>query len=190
MKKKAILVIDMLKDTLGKNKKSPLALQGAALLPTLNHLIKKSRDTGIQVIFAMDSFLENDYFFSRGVKPYSIRGTEGAEVINEIEKDPRDMYLPKRRFSAFFKTDLDQTLRVMGIDTVVLTGITTHVCVLATAMDALSHDFKTIIIEDCCASVSKDIHQSIISTYRNSSLAPFLKVMTSEEFLAQSSQEV
>lgn len=185
MKKKAILVIDMLKDTLGKNKKSPLVLQGMALLPTLNHLIKKSRDAGMQIIFAMDSFLENDYFFSGGVKPYSIRGTVGAEVINEIEKDPSDMYLPKRRFSAFFKTDLDQTLRVKDIDTVVLTGINTHVCVLATALDALSHDFKTIIIENCCTASSKDIHQAIINIYRSTSLDPFLKVMTSEEFLAQ-----
>ena len=185
MKCKAILVIDMIKDTFNKGEKFPLALEGLAIIPTLNRLLIKGREAGMQVIFATDSFLTNDYFFMSEIKPYAIRGTEGAQVIDEIEKHPSDIYLPKRRFSAFFKTDLDQTLRVMGIDTVALAGITTPVCVLATALDALSHDFRTIIVEDCCAAAAKDVHQTILDIYRKSSLYPFLKIMTSEEFLAQ-----
>jgi nicotinamidase-related amidase len=78
----------------------------------------------------------------------------------------------------------------MAIDTVVLTGITTPVCVLATALDALSHDFRTIILQDCCAADSKEVHQAIVDIYRKNRLDPFLKVMTSEEFLAQSFSEV
>ena len=187
MKNKAVLVIDMIKDTF-KNRESPLAVEGLAFLPVLNRLLKKGREAGMQVIFAMDSFLKNDYFFSGKLRPYAIRGTEGAEVINEIEKHPKDMYLPKRRFSAFYKTDLDQTLRVLDIDTVVLTGISTSVCVLATALDALSHDFKAIIIEDCCAGNSKEEHQAIVDTYRKTMLYPFLRIMPAERFLAHISR--
>lgn len=181
LKNTAMVVIDMQKDTFKLGEKSPLAVQGMAFLPSLNQLLEKGRESGVQVVFAMDSFLEDDYFFS-GKKPYSIRGTEGAEVIDEIGKDPKDIYLPKRRFSAFFKTDLDQTLREMDIDTVVLAGITTSICVLATALDALSHDFNTIIIEDCCAAFDKQHHKNIMDTYRKSGLYPYLKVMTSDEF--------
>ena len=185
MKNKAILVIDMIKDTFALGEKSPLVAKGLAILPALNRLLYKGRKLGMQVIFATDSFLENDYLFSGGIKPYDLRGTEGAEVIDEIEKDPRDLYLPKRRFSAFFKTDLDQTLRVLNIDTAALTGLTLPICVLATALDALSHDFKTIIIEDCCATANNHIQQAILDGYRKSALYPFFKIMRSDEFLKE-----
>lgn len=184
MNKEAIIVIDMLKDTFRK-KELPIAVEGMKILPALNDLLRKCREVGMQVIFAMDSFLENDYLFLGRGKPHSIRGTEGGEVISEIEKGPNDMYLPKRRFSAFYKTDLDQTLRVLNIDTVALTGITTTVCVLATAFDALSHDFKTIIIEDCCASVTKEVHNTVLDVYRQTPLFPYFRIMQSADFIAQ-----
>ena len=62
MGKSAILVIDMIKDTF-KKRKSSLAVEGLAFLPVLNRLLNKGRQAGMQVIFAMDSFLKNDYFF-------------------------------------------------------------------------------------------------------------------------------
>jgi nicotinamidase-related amidase len=187
MNNKAILVIDMIKDAF-KKRESPLAVEGWAILPLLNQFLLRCREASMQVIFTMDSFLRSDYFL-RDKKPYAIRGTEGAEVIDEIGRHPSDIYLPKRRFSAFYKTDLDQTLRVMGIDIVALTGVNTHVCVLATALDALSYDFRTIIIEDCCAAATKEVHQTILDIYRKSSLYPFLKIMSSKEFLAQHLEE-
>ena len=55
----------------------------------------------------------------------------------ELDRLPRDMVLPKRRFSAFFKTDLDQTLRTLDVDTVLVGGISTNFCVLTTALDAV-----------------------------------------------------
>jgi nicotinamidase-related amidase len=93
------------------------------------------------------------------------------------------MILPKRRFSAFFKTDLDQTLRVLGVDTIVVTGITTEVCVLMTVMDGLSHDFSAILLEDCSASRSKEFHQGCLNLYRDFALYPLLRMMTLDEFL-------
>lgn len=184
MKNIAIINIDMIKDTL-KNEKVPVAAESRAIIPKINHLLAEGRKAGMKVIFATDSFLEEDYFFSRGQRPYAIRGTEGAEVVSEIKMDHKDICLIKRRFSAFYKTDLDQILRVKGIDTVALTGITTPVCVLATALDGLSHDFKVIIIEDCCAAQSKEIHQSTVELYKKIPLHPFLRLMTSEQFLSE-----
>lgn len=178
MEKYAIIAIDMLNDTF-KKRESSLAVQGLAIVPALNQLLKKGREFGMPIIFAMDSFLPEDYFFAGKRKPFSIRGTDGAEVIDEIEKHPTDIFLPKRRWSAFYKTDLDQTLRVLNIDAVVLAGITSAVCVLATAFDALSHDFEAIIVEDCCASVTREEHQTVMGTYRRSGLFPHLRVMSS-----------
>ena len=119
------------------------------------------------------------------MKVHSLRGTEGAEVIDDLKPEPTDIILPKRRFSAFFKTDLDQTLRVLGIDTIVVTGMTTEVCVLMTIMDGLCHDFSAILLEDCSASRSKESHKGCLNLYRDFALYPLLRVMTLNEFLKE-----
>jgi nicotinamidase-related amidase len=119
------------------------------------------------------------------MKVHSLRGTQGAEVLDDLKPVPTDIVLPKRRFSAFFKTDLDQTLRMLGVDTVVVTGVTTEVCVLMTVMDGLSHDFSVIILEDCSASRSKEFHQGCLGLYRDFALYPLLRIMTLEEFMKE-----
>jgi nicotinamidase-related amidase len=105
--------------------------------------------------------------------------------LDELKPELTDIILPKRRFSAFFKTDLDQTLRVLGVDTIVVTGVTTEVCVLMTVMDGLSHDFSAILLEDCCASRSKEFHQACLHLYRDFALYPLLRTMTFKEFLKE-----
>lgn len=117
------------------------------------------------------------------MKPHAIRGTAGARVLDDLEPQPGDTVLPKRRFSAFFKTDLDQTLRTWHIDTVAVGGITTHVCVLATVFDAICHDFRAVILEDLCASHKRETHENTLNAYRHSPIRPLLSVITSAEFL-------
>jgi nicotinamidase-related amidase len=121
------------------------------------------------------------------MKVHSIRGTKGAEVVDDLKPELTDIVLPKRRFSAFFKTDLDQTLRVLGVDTIVVSGITTEVCVLMTAMDGLCHDFSAIILEDCTTSRNREFHQGCLNLYRDFALYPLLKIMMLEDFLKEAS---
>ncbi len=183
--KPAIIVVDMLKDNFKESPRNPFYQEARAILPNLQRLLEKGREKGIPIIFACDSFLKEDFIFRGRMKPHSLRGTQGAEVVDELKPEPTDFVLPKRRFSAFFKTDLDQTLRTFGIDTIVVTGMTTEVCVLMTAMDGLCHDFSVILLEDCCASRSKELHQSCLNLYRNFALYPLLRIMTLEEFLME-----
>jgi nicotinamidase-related amidase len=179
----AIVVVDMVKDAF-KKKNLPSTQAYVKIVPKIKKLLNKARALNIPVIFACDSFLENDFIF-KGKQSYSVRGTEGAEVVDDLRPKKKDQILPKRRFSAFFKTDLDQTLRLLGVDTVVITGINTHVCVYATAMDSICNDFKTIILEDCSASRNKEIHQGSIEVLRQSGLFPLLRVMSSNEFFGE-----
>lgn len=179
--KPAIIVVDMLKDAF--TGKDPSSIEEyLRIVPRIKELLDKARGLGIPIIFACDSFLEGDFIFG-GKRPYSVRGTEGAEVIDELKPRSQIEILPKRRFSAFFKTDLDQTLRLLGIDTVVIAGINTHVCVLATAIDSVCNDFNAIVLEDCSASRKREAHQGIIELLRHSTLYPLLGVMSSEEFI-------
>ena len=183
--KPAIIIVDMLKDTFNEKYKFPITPFARAITGNINSLTEFARSHSVPVIFAMDSFLTGDFIFKGKMNEGSIRGTEGAEVTEELVQCDTDLYLPKRRFSAFFKTDLDQTLRLYGVDTVVITGIATHWCVLTTALDAIANDFAAYIIEDCCASFNQEIHESILNIYRKTPLYPLFQVMTSDKFMKE-----
>jgi len=183
--KPAIIVVDMVKDNFHDKDHLPLTAQARAMVPPLNRLLRASRKKGAPIIFACDSFLEGDFIFQGKMKAHSLRGTAGAEVLEDLDRTPADIFLPKRRFSAFFKTDLDMTLRLLQIDTVAVTGIATHICVLTTALDALCHDFRAVLIEDCSAAPTPEMHQRTLDNYRRNPLYPLLRVMESEAFLGE-----
>jgi nicotinamidase-related amidase len=183
--KPAIIVVDMLKDNFKESSRNPYFETGRAIIPNLQKLLGEGRKRGFPIIFACDSFLKDDFIFKGRMKVHSLRGTKGAEVIEDLNPEPTDIILSKRRFSAFFKTDLDQTLRTLGVDTIVVTGVTTEVCVLMTVMDGLSHDFSAILLEDCCASRSKEFHQACLGLYREFALYPLLRTMTLNEFIKE-----
>ncbi len=181
--KPAVVIIDMVKDTLDPVQPLPITPFAQAIVPAINRLTEEARKRSIPVIFSTDSFLSGDFIFKGKMKEYSIRGTEGAEVTDRLVQKPSDIWLPKRRFSAFFKTDLDQTLRLHGVDTVAVTGITTHWCVLSTVLDALAHDFAAFFIEDGCASHKREVHDAILNCYRKNPMDPLLQVMTVDQFV-------
>ncbi|HEU18670.1 MAG TPA: cysteine hydrolase [Deltaproteobacteria bacterium] len=180
--KPAVVVVDMLNDA--------FTTHGIGMTPEVrlvidktNQLTKFARSHSMPVIFAMDSFLRGDFIFRGKMKEHSIRGTNGANVTDKLIQTETDIYLPKRRFSAFFKTDLDQTLRLYNVDIVAISGINTHWCVLTTAMDALAHDFRAYIIEDCCTSYRGEIHTTIVDMYRKNPLHPLFQIMPLDDFI-------
>src|SRR5512136_3134842 len=141
--KPVIIVVDMLKDNLKESPRNVYYQEGRTIIPNLQKLIGEGHKRGFPIVFACDSFLEGDFIFKGKMKVHALRGTKGAEVVDDLKPEPADIFLPKRRFSAFFKTDLDQTLRMLGVDTIVITGTNTYVCVYATAMYSICNDFNT-----------------------------------------------
>ncbi len=183
--KPAVIVIDMLEDSFDEEHRNPVTPFAKAIVPPINRLTGMARSRKIPVIFSMDSFLRGDFIFKGKMREHSIRETAGAELYHGLSHADGDLYSRKRRFSAFFKTDLDQTLRLFGVDTVILTGINSHWCVLSSALDALANDFRAYIIEDCSASYSEEIHRTVMDLYRRNPLFPLFKVMRLEEFLQE-----
>ena len=96
----SIIIVDMLEDNI-----MPFSLK---IVPAINRLTQWARGHSIPVVFAMDSFLPGDFIFGGKMKEHCIRGTHGARVMGQLKQNAQNIYLPKRRFSAFFKTDLDQ----------------------------------------------------------------------------------
>ena len=179
----AVVVVDMLVDNLQTGGHGAMERQGMALVPVLRELLAGCRLRGVPVVYANDSFQEGDALFGGRMAPHALRGTPGARVVDEIAPEPGDLVLPKRRFSAFYKTDLDQTLRTWGVDTVAVCGITTPFCVLATALDAVAQDFRAAILEDASAAHKPEVHRSCLDLYRKNPLWPLLRVEDCATFL-------
>lgn len=78
-----------------------------------------------------------------------------------------DIIVPKHRFSGFFETDLDKTLRSLGVTSLVFTGCTTTVCVESTLRDAFFRDYHCLLLEDCTA---EPIGSDLPGTNRDASI--------------------
>jgi nicotinamidase/pyrazinamidase len=180
--KPALLIIDMVKDYFVESHHLPITEPAKKIIPHINRLARVFRNRSWPVVFSTDSFQADDFIFKSRMKPHAIAGTEGAEVVDALERMPEDYWLPKPRFSAFFKTGLENWLRERQVTLCAVAGIATPFCVLTTALDALCHDFKAFILEDCTAAALDEIHQQTLNTYRRNPLKPLFQIMTSQEF--------
>lgn len=183
--KPALVIVDMIKDNVGTEKHHRVAREAREIVPPLKRFIDYSREENIPVIYANDSFLKGDFIFQGGLSEHAIRGTKGTRVIEEIAPKNGDYVMEKLRFSAFFRTDLDQVLRRMGVDTVLVAGISTVWCVLLTAADAVANDFFTILLEDLTACHDKEVKRQVMDVYRNFALYPLLKIISSDAFIEE-----
>ena len=80
-----------------------------------------------------------------------IRDTWNTDIISELTPQPEDTIVYKSRFSGFYRTELDDLLKRRGIETLIVTGCTTSVCVDSTVRDAMFRDYRCIVLEDCTA---------------------------------------
>ncbi len=180
-----LLIIDMVKDNFDDRLKLPLTPLARKIIAPLNHLSGIFRKQGWPVVFATDAFHREDFIFKGRMHPHSLAGSEGAEVIDELERKDEDLWLPKPRFSAFFQTSLEQRLREKGVTLCAVGGIATHFCVLTTVMDAICHDFKAVLLEDCTTAFPEQVHEQTLDSYRRNPLYPLLKVASSAELEAE-----
>lgn len=136
-----------------------LPVKGAEkLIPRINEAIKEFRDRGEPVIFVADSHEPDDKEF-RIWPRHCVKGTEGAQVVEELDRRPEDELVEKTTYSAFYNTRLGEVLRGRGVDEVVLTGVLTNICVLHTAADAAMRGYKVRVLRDCVASSTRDAHE-------------------------------
>ncbi len=80
-----------------------------------------------------------------------MRDTWGTEILDALTPEPGDDVVSKHRFSGFFETELDEVLRGLGANYLLVTGCTTSVCVESTVRDAMFRDYSCIVLEDCTA---------------------------------------
>lgn len=93
-----------------------------------------------------------------------IRGSEGHDFVEELypRKDLGEFVLDKPGKGSFYATDLELILRARNIETLLLCGVTTEVCVHSTVREANDRGFECLVIEDACASYIDEFHESAI----------------------------
>ena len=103
-------------------------------------------------------------------------------MFAELEVNEKDYIIPKRRYSGFFHTDLDLLLKELNIDTVILTGLHTHMCVRHTAADAYCLGYNVVVASDATDSFTLEDYTYGIKYLKDVYGA---QVFTVEELLQQ-----
>jgi nicotinamidase/pyrazinamidase len=167
MAKEALLIIDMLNDFVLKG--APLEVpETRKVVSNINREIEKARSEGNPVIYICDTHAPDDKEFSNfGWPPHAVKGTKGAEVVDELKPQKGDIIIQKTTYSGFYNTFLDETLKKLGVDSLRLTGCVTHICVMFTASDAVLMDYKVTIVEDSVAGLAKEDHDAAIRIMKN-----------------------
>lgn len=148
----ALLVVDMVNDFCEPG--------GAMVLPDAqvlygpqNRLIRLTRQTGGVVVFVNDnhrSQMRADREFIKRDR-HCIEDSPGAQLVAALDRIPSDLLVIKRRYSGFFATDLDLTLKDMKIETVIVVGVVTNICVRSTVHDAFFLGYQVVVPQDCVA---------------------------------------
>jgi len=96
-----------------------------------------------------------------------VRDTWDTDIVNELKPHAEDITLYKTRFSGFYQTQLDEILKKLGIKYLIITGVTTSICVDSTVRDAMFRDYLCVLLKDC---MSEPIGSKLQRTNHEASL--------------------
>jgi len=173
----ALVIIDMQRDFLepggfGSALGNDVSLLASAVEP-IQRVLATAREIGMPIIhtreghrpdmtdcppakFARGEFIGTDSPKGRIL----IRGEYGHDIVDELAPAPGEVVLDKPGKGSFFATDLDLILRNLQITSLIVTGVTTEVCVHTTVREANDRGYECLVLEDCCASYFPQFHET------------------------------
>lgn len=135
----------------------------------LEQLLAAARHSQVPVIFVKSNY--DEIFLSLPMRerndrqelhlPRCIRGTWGEEFY-VVQPGPEEAVVTKHRYSAFIDTELNAVLRALNVQTLILTGVFTEVCVESTARDGYFLDYYIVIVSDCCGTTAEAAHAGVL----------------------------
>ena len=110
---------------------------------------------------------------------FAPKGSKDAEILKELRPMENEIVLPKTASGVFNSTAIDQILRNLGIENLVVTGVVTNNCVENAVRDACDRGYAVILVEDGCAAVTEELHWAAIRAMRDH----FAKIKTTAEVI-------
>jgi len=159
----AVLVVDVCASFLGPRRPTIEAVSAIATscgqvgwdtLPAIRRLLNAARAASVPVAYTTPTPT------TRTTKKPSNHGEEGLRIPEEVGPQPGELVIRKPKASGFLDTGLAARLRSMGVDSLVVCGVSTSGCVRATAVDGFSHEFTVFVVEECCFDRSKFFHNA------------------------------
>ena len=178
----AVVVIDMQNDFVNEKGKLYSQLLRSAVEP-IQRLLEVARAVKLPIIYVRHVYPPNYVglaLFSRSKKFGALkRGTWGTEIIDELKPVDGDPIVEKQRYGAFYNTNLEIVLRGLAVKTLIVTGVMTNACVESTVREAHSRDYPVLILSDCTATGSKEVHETTLKR-----MPSFGIVASSEEVIS------
>jgi nicotinamidase-related amidase len=158
MKRPALIVIDMLCDFLdgwSSDRRESLIQSTKTLLLSM----RKHRHPVIWVRQEFEPDLRDAFRHMKAKRiSVTIKNTPGCQIVPQLPVLASEVVIVKKRYSAFFGTELDQVLAGLKPDTIILAGINTHACIRTTAIDAYQRDWPVVVASDCIGSYDEEHH--------------------------------
>jgi len=144
-----------------------------AMVPNLIRLIDEGRHVGLTIVYIRTTHSEwtdTPSWIYRSSQKSGLNtcreGTWGAELYEGIAPLPSERVVIKHRYSAFINTDLNTVLKARGVQSVLVCGVATNVCVETTARDAYMFDYYVTMIDDCSAAYESKLHMGTLENMR------------------------
>jgi nicotinamidase-related amidase len=164
----ALVLIDVQRGELPETPSPGIAVMegGAGRHERIRELVAAARRAALPVVFVQEVHKRSGVDFGRELDgaegPHCLEGDPDTELAEGLEPQPDEYLIRKRRYSAFFATELDLVLRCLGAETVLLVGALTDVCVHYTAADAHQHGYRFRVLTDCVGGSSVEAHEAAL----------------------------
>lgn len=159
MNRSALIIVDMVYDFTNPNG-LVFHPKHRDILPNIAKAIDICRENNAVIIFIQHCYRKDKFDKNLiNMRPNCIEGSGGEAIDSSLTVLPQDYVIKKRRYSAFFGTDLDLVLREQDIRQVIIVGAKTNCCIRSTATDAYNLDYKVYVIRDCVATNDEKVNQ-------------------------------
>jgi nicotinamidase-related amidase len=158
----ALLLVDLINDMEfpGGDR---LAARARPIIPKLDALCTRARRAKVPIIYANDNFGRWRSDFSAQVDHCLNDGVRGSELVRVLRPAPDDYFVLKPKHSAFYQTCLELLLEHLGVDTLIIGGLSTDSCVTFTASDAYLRGYGLRVLRDGCAAMDARLHRDALA---------------------------
>ncbi len=155
---KALIVVDMLNDFIDEKGALYCGQSARDIVPFIRERIDLYRKNKRLVVFLQDSHDPDDKEFEK-FPPHCVKDTWGSQVIEELKPLPDEKVIPKKRYSGFFGTDLEDILKATGVQAVEVAGVCTSICVMDTVGGLANRDYAIAVPANGVADFDAEAHR-------------------------------